>query len=76
MDVVEYGKSVVQNLCMSSESIPQEVFCANNTTLNGVVELRSVLCHVCVNLENIFKIFQDQEEVVFRVIYATQRIAK
>ena len=35
-----------------------------------------MLCQVCVNLENIFKIRWDQEEVVFRVIYATQRIAK
>ena len=32
-----------------------------------------MLCHVCANLENIFKIHW---EVVFRVIYATQRIAK
>ena len=35
-----------------------------------------MLRHVCVNLENIFKIPWDQEEVVFHVIYATQRIAK
>ena len=69
-------KSVVQNWCMSSEGIPQEVFCTNNTTWNSVVELISVLCQVCANLENIFKIHWDQEEVVFGVIYATQRIAK
>ena len=31
---------------------------------------------MCANLENIFKIRWDQEEVVVRVIYATQRIAK
>ena len=37
---------------------------------------RSVLCHVCANLENILKIRRDQEEVIFRVIYATQKIAK
>ena len=36
----------------------------------------SVLRHMCANLENIFKICWDQEEVVFRVIYATQGIAK
>ena len=47
-DVMEYRKSVVQNLCMSSESIPQEVFCANNTTQNGAVELREVCYVMCV----------------------------
>ena len=31
---------------------------------------------MCVNLENIFKIRWDQEEVVFRVIYVSQKIAK
>ena len=35
-----------------------------------------MLRHVCVNLENILKIRRDQEEVIFHVIYATQRIAK
>ena len=35
-----------------------------------------MLCHMCANLENIFKICWDQEEVVVHVIYATQRIAK
>ena len=35
-----------------------------------------MLCHVCANLENIFKICWDQEEVIFCVIYATQRITK
>ena len=45
---MEYGKSVIQNLCMSSDSIPQEVFCANNTTQKGVVELREVCYATCV----------------------------
>ena len=31
---------------------------------------------MCANLENILKIRCDQGEVLFRVIYATQRIAK
>ena len=52
--------------------------CANNTTRDSVVCGAKVVCyiHVCANLENIFKIRWDQEEVVVRVIYATQRIAK
>ena len=40
------------------------------------MELKKCVCHMCANLENILKIHWDQEEVVFRVIYATQRIAK
>ena len=35
-----------------------------------------MLHHVCADLKNILKIRWDQEEVVVRVIYATQRIAK
>ena len=54
---------------MSLEAIPQEVSCANNTTLNSVVELKSVLCQVCANLENIFKIRWDQEEVFLFVSF-------
>ena len=39
-DVVIKGKSVVQkSLCLSSESIPQEVFCAKE---NGVVLTRRI----------------------------------
>ena len=58
-----------KNLCMSSEAIHQEVFCANNTTQNSVVELKSVLRQVCANLENIFKIRWDQEEVFLFVSF-------
>ena len=50
---------------MSLEGIPQEVFCANDTTRNSVVELKEVCYAMCANLENIFKIHWDQEEVVF-----------
>ena len=35
-----------------------------------------MLRQVCANLENIFKIRWDQEEVVVRVIFATQGITK
>ena len=60
MDVMEYGKSVVQNLCMSLESIPQEMFYANNTTQNGVVELREVCYATCVQ---IWKTFSKLTEI-------------
>ena len=38
-----------------------------------------MLCHILANLENIFKIRRDLEEVVsffFRVIYVSEKIAK
>ena len=52
---------VKKNWCLSSEAIPQEVFCANNTTRDSVVlwSYSSVLHQVCANLENIFKIRWD-----------------
>ena len=59
-DVVEYGKSAIQNLCMSLESIPQEVFCANNTTRNGVVELSEVCYAMCAR---IWKTFSKLAEI-------------
>ena len=33
-------KCGAKNLCLSSEAITQEVFCANDTTRNSVVELK------------------------------------
>ena len=51
-DVVIKGKSVVQeSLCLSSEAIPQEVFCASKITRSNV----NVVCHT--TRERIWKIF-------------------